>query len=242
MSRAIRTLVLVAATLLASAASATPVSWLLTGTLTESFGPAPNGFTWSVGDAFSTVLNFDSAAPVANSGACGSGGAGTVCIHKVPEARAVVYFSDIKVGSTVWGDFLPAPAGPANNFVYAYNNAPTGTYPSGADGYLFGTVQVLSTPNWVDYMQAAFLDPTALSLVTDGRVLPTTPDGLLSLATRQIKICEAPIVSGAVSCGTGTSRFVGTIDSVTVVPAPATAALLALGLGGLALSRRRARA
>jgi hypothetical protein len=76
-------------------ADATPVQWLLQGTLTTVTGSGvPSGI--NPGDAFSFILHFDTSTPVSNPAACGTGGVNTTCRHNGDPNE---YFSNIVVGS-----------------------------------------------------------------------------------------------------------------------------------------------
>lgn len=232
--RVIRQLALLAGLAIAASTSqAGVVSWLMQGTITTAVGPdLPGGV--DPNDSFSFVLNFDPSTPVSNPAACLTGGIGTRCFHA---GSTSLSFTNIVIDGIGFGSFTANPANDTNVIVRNnFNQVNEGI----VDGYSFTANDTYADNQQVTHvtaMSAIFRGPEDLGLVTDGRLLPSTPPAnLLALTNHLWQVCDTV----AVSC----DRFLlqGSITSIAAVPEPGTWALAALGLAVMVGSTRRRRA
>jgi hypothetical protein len=211
-------------------ANATPVSWLFQGQITVATGNSfPPGI--NVGDPFSFVLHFDTSTPVSNSAACGTGGIGTLCQH-FGAPVGTQYFSDIRFGSFSLPIFSPTDA--SQNRIIVRNDSIDLGSPA-LDGYTFSSATDNGGGERTGF-QVILRGSENLSVVTDGRLLPTDPPAaLLSLGTHLFQLCDSSSTAG--DCYY--ANIGGNFTSISRIPEPGTLALLGLGLAGLAASRRR---
>lgn len=243
---ALKTFAWMAGALLAPTALAAQASWLLKGTLTEVEGTALSQPDFpgvvQVGASFSVILNFDTSTPVSNPVACGTGSVGTRCLHHGSTQQG--YANLVVGGQPLVAIFGADPAD--NNAIIVRNNLafPTPNDPV-IDNLTFSTTEVFDTPDGKhgQIFTTIFRGPEDLNVVTDGRTLPLLPPaGLMSLGTRSFQVCEDKLDADGFLTSCNALLVVARIDAVQAVPEPGTWALFALGLGGLVLTRRRARA
>jgi hypothetical protein len=218
-----------AALVAAPTANAIPTAWLFQGELNYADGAGlPGGI--NVGDAFSFVLHFDTAAPLSNPVDCGTGGIGTRCNYYGDPG---LYFSDIHLGSFSASMFSGQSE---NNLIIVRNNTEFPDAANIVDGYTFGARNFSDATENTSF-QIIMRGPEDLTVVTDGRVLPLTPPaGLLGLTTSGFQICDSRAEFDCYYADVG-----GRFTSIAAVPESSTYALMVAGLGVLGLAARRRR-
>lgn len=214
--------------LMPTVALALPVTWELRGTLHTAQGSDLSPLITPT-SPFAFRVQFDTDLPPAsNPLACGGGGAGSTCRYT---GGLVPRFVDLRVGGLSEPEFT---ADQASNLILIRNDAPSSAGP--VDGISFGTRRSFADGEFINFL-VIFRGPQRLDVVTDATRLPgDPPSGLLDLGERTFEVCHSSAQPGD-DCDLTLVR--GTVDSVSRVPEPATAGLLALALGALGASRRR---
>jgi PEP-CTERM motif len=206
-------------------ANAANVDWAINGQFDFINGSQSGGFPVQPGDFFSFVMHFDSATP----GGCSPSGAGTVCHYNNPG----LFYTDGIFGPIVQGTV------PFNSsFVEVYDDAtsPFQGLPGNVDGYMFRGFNTDGPANSGDAQKwSVYLLTQDLSYFSGQPGLPSTPPSLNGL-TSYFRFCRS---DGPQGTGCELVLLQGPISSATSVPEPGTLAILALGLVGIGVSRRR---
>jgi hypothetical protein len=209
--------------LAAPAADAAMVTWEIRGVITEIDNGTDDAFEeLAVGDSYRFRWTFDLAAPLLFEFPAGGyrydGSTMTVAVDAGP-------VSGVTIG-----------ASPTSRIILRDNSLVGAEL---TDGITFSH-QAFDPADGGFYTFIAHIMRGAVLDIFNGAALPSRPDPrLASLDIATLNICRTNSDSAS-DCERG--LLVGSIDSVRYVPEPGSLALLGLGLAGLGVARRRARA